>query len=227
MKVLKLALVAAAASFAMAGAASAQDVSFNIGVTSDYVFRGVSQTMEDPAVFGGVDFSSGMFYAGAWASNVDFGDDTQAEVDLYAGVKPALGPIALDLGAVYYGYVGDDGDWATWELKAAASVPAGPVTLGTAVFWSPDATGVGTDENLYYEGNASFSPHEKVTVNLAVGKQTTDLTAGGEFEYTTANAGFAIAVTDIIGVDLRYHTSDIDACNLCGDRIAATVKATF
>src|SRR5690606_281944 len=76
MKALKIALCAAAASFAMAGAAAAQDgpeLSYNIGVTTDYVFRGFTQTGEDPAVFGGIDLGYGMFYAGTWASSVDFG----------------------------------------------------------------------------------------------------------------------------------------------------------
>eukprot|EP01035_Chromulina_nebulosa_P060318 gene60318-82528_t len=64
MKALKLALCAAAASFAMAGVAHAEDasVSFNVGLTSDYVFRGVSQTDESPALQGGVDVSSGILY---------------------------------------------------------------------------------------------------------------------------------------------------------------------
>ncbi|MDZ4317828.1 MAG: TorF family putative porin, partial [Phenylobacterium sp.] len=75
MKTLKLTLLAAAATLAMGGAAAAQEspVSFNLGVASDYVYRGVSQTDEGPQVFGGVDLAIGeMGYAGIWASNVDF-----------------------------------------------------------------------------------------------------------------------------------------------------------
>ena len=112
MKVLKLALCAAAASLAMATGAAAQDavaapdVSFNVGVASDYVFRGISQTNEDPQIFGGVDMVADIFYAGAWASNVDFGDETDAEYDLYAGVTPTIGPVAANFGIIYYGYVG-------------------------------------------------------------------------------------------------------------------------
>ena len=66
-----------------AGAAQAQtapEVAFNIGVVSDYVFRGASQTDEEPALQGGVDVTVGSFYAGAWASTVDFGDNTDAEI---------------------------------------------------------------------------------------------------------------------------------------------------
>ena len=69
-----IACACSAAVLALAGTVSAQEVSFNIGATTDYVWRGVSQSSEDPALSGGVDFSFGQFYAGTWASTVDFGD---------------------------------------------------------------------------------------------------------------------------------------------------------
>ena len=86
--------------------ARAQDVSANVAVTSDYVFRGVSQTRERPAISAGVDLTNEGFYAGAWASNVDFGDSTDAEVDLYAGYRPEVAGYALDFGVVGYLYPG-------------------------------------------------------------------------------------------------------------------------
>ena len=89
---------AALAALAFAGSASATTelaggtLSYNIGVTNDYVFRGLSQTDGDAALQGGVDYSRGLFYVGTWASNVSFADH---ELDLYAGVKPTLGKAAL------------------------------------------------------------------------------------------------------------------------------------
>ena len=77
-------LAAASALALCAGVAQAQEgpkLSYNIGLASDYVFRGVSQTDENAQIFGGVDLTAGKFYAGTWASNVDFGDDTDAEID--------------------------------------------------------------------------------------------------------------------------------------------------
>jgi uncharacterized protein (TIGR02001 family) len=47
-------------------------VTFNLGANNDYVFRGISQSDEDPSIFGGVDATFGSFYAGVWGSNVDF-----------------------------------------------------------------------------------------------------------------------------------------------------------
>jgi len=217
---------AAAALLATSGAAQAQtpDVAWNVAVTSDYVFRGFSQTDENPAIQGGVDltFESG-FYAGAWASNVDFGDDTDAEVDLYAGFRTEAGGFALDLGAVGYLYVNDpDGaDYTYLEFKAAASRAVGPVTLGGAIYYSPDFFGL-DGEATYVEANASFAPAPKWTVSGAVGYQYLDVND----DYGTWNAGVAYSITDNIAIDGRYHGSDVDG-PLSDDRAVATLKFLF
>src|SRR5262245_34851345 len=59
----------------MAAPAPDWAISYNFGVTSDYVFRGFSQSAEDPTVQGGVDVTYKLFYVGVWASGVDFGKD--------------------------------------------------------------------------------------------------------------------------------------------------------
>jgi uncharacterized protein (TIGR02001 family) len=81
--------IAADAPAPAAPAASEFKIAANIGVTSDYIFRGVSQNARSPAVQGGLDLSYGIFYAGVWASAVKFGDNSpfypfkaSAEVDL-------------------------------------------------------------------------------------------------------------------------------------------------
>jgi uncharacterized protein (TIGR02001 family) len=236
MKALKIALLGAAASLAMGGAAFAQDepavdVSFNIGVATDYVFRGVSQTAEDPQIFAGADVTSGIFYGGVWASNVDFLDGTDAEVDVYAGVRPALGPTTLDLGVIYYGYVDAPGgaDYDYWELKAAASMPIAQATVGAALYYSPDFTAAGTDEGLYIEVNGAIPLNETFTLSGAVGHQEVEFDGGGDIDYTTWNLGVGIAATENIGVDIRYF--DTDAEDLFGsiaeERIVASVKFTL
>ncbi len=91
--------------------------SFNIGATSDYVFRGISQTDNDPAHAGRRRFSYGILYAGVWASMVDFDGRARRptrEVDWYGGIKPTwnspFGTINLDFGVIYYSYPGADPD---------------------------------------------------------------------------------------------------------------------
>ena len=220
------ACAAAMAVLLTAGAASAQDtpeIAWNLGVTSDYVFRGYSQTTEDPAIFGGVDVTAGSFYAGAWASNVDFGDDTDAEVDIYGGYRTETAGFAVDVGVVGYLYVsaptGADYDYA--EFKAAASRAFGPVTLGAAVYWSPDFFGA-DEEATYVEANAAFSPADKWTVSGAVGHQALDVNA----DYATWNAGVAYAFSDNVAIDLRYHDTDVTGL-LSDDRVVAALKFLF
>ncbi|RZJ30826.1 MAG: hypothetical protein EON85_04335 [Brevundimonas sp.] len=218
------AVVAALLATASASTASAQDVSFNAAVTSDYVFRGFSQTDEEPALQLGVDvtFESG-FYAGAWASNVDFGDDTDAEVDVYGGYRTEAGGFGLDFGVVGYVYVNDPSgaDYSYFELKAAASRAIGPVTLGGAVYYSPDFFGA-DEAATYVETNIAYAPISKLTLSAAIGYQYLDVNE----DYGTWNAGAAYAITDNIVIDARYHGSEIDG-PLSDDRAVGTLKFLF
>lgn len=91
-------------------ATSAQaQLTSNVGVTSDYRFRGMSQTQNGLALQGGVDYAhkSGI-YAGNWNSTVSnrvYGDSTGLEMDFYAGYKTQLVPgLKLDLGSYNYVY---------------------------------------------------------------------------------------------------------------------------
>lgn len=220
------ACAAAAAALLAASSASAQDepqIAWNVGVVSDYVFRGFTQTDEEPAIQGGVDLTAGSFYAGAWASNVEFGDDTEAEVDFYGGFRTEAAGFALDVGAVAYLYVeapdGADYDYA--EFKAAASRAVGPVTAGAAVYYSPDFFGL-DEEATYVEGSLAFAPAGRWTMSGTVGYQALDVND----DYTTWNAGVAYAVTDNLTIDLRYHDTDIDG-PLSDGRIVGSLKATF
>lgn len=226
------ALMTTAAALALASAASAQeaekpiDLSFNVGAATDYVFRGVSQTNENPQAYAGADATLwGLGYAGAWISNVDFGNQTDAEYDLYAGVRPTLGPVSIDLGVIYYGYInspsGSDQDYVEW--KAAASVPAGPATVGAAVYYSSDFFG-GTGDAVYYEVNGAVPIAEKLTVSGALGHQEVDY----DGDYNTWNIGIGYAVTDVLGFDLRYYdTDEHDFGKLYDGRVVLGLKAAF
>ncbi|MEN5168554.1 TorF family putative porin [Brevundimonas pondensis] len=224
---LALACASLLALTAGAGAAQAQtapEVAFNIGVVSDYVFRGASQTDEEPALQGGVDvsFASG-FYVGGWASMVDFGDDTDAEVDLYGGYRTELGGYGLDLGVVSYLYVNEPGsaDYNYVELKAAASRAIGPVTLGAAVYYSPNFFGA-DEQTTYLEANAAYAVTDKWSVSGAIGHQSLDVND----DYATWNLGVAYALTDHLVVDVRYHDTDVDG-PLTDDRFVVGLKASF
>lgn len=218
----------AVAAILAAGPAVAQEgpeVSFNVGVATDYVFRGVSQTDEDPQVFGGVDATAGQFYVGAWASNVDYGDGTDLEYDLYAGYTPTIGAVSLDFGVYFFGYVdaptGADYDYV--ELQATASLPLGPATLGAGVYHAPDSYG-GVDHSTYVEVNGAYSPRDNISFSTALGRQTFD----GPGDYTTWNIGVGYRLTETLGLDLRYHDTDRHRFGeTYGSRVAASLTATF
>jgi len=104
---------------------NAGSVSANATLTSDYVWRGVSQTDESPAIQAGLDWSgdSGV-YVGTWASNVDFGTGTESdvEIDLYAGWATELDSgLGIDLGIIQYFYTPNDDDLEFNEIYVGLS----------------------------------------------------------------------------------------------------------
>lgn len=220
---------AALAALGLAGLAtqvSAQqvDVAFNAAVASDYVFRGFSQTDEGVAVQGGVDIAIGGFYAGAWASSVDFGDNTDAEIDVYGGYRTEALGFAWDVGALIYTYApGANGDYDFVEFKAAVSRAVGPVTAGAAVYFSPDFFGA-DDEATYLEANAAYVPMENLTLSAAVGKQW--FNRSGDYVTWNVGATYAFAGTPL-ALDVRYHDTDVDNTPLADGRVAAVLKLAF
>jgi len=91
---------------------AAADISSTVNLASDYTFNGVSQTDSKPALQVSLDYAKDNgFYAGTWASNLDFGagDDTDIEWDVYLGQYYQLNDkTGLDVGIAYYTYHGDD-----------------------------------------------------------------------------------------------------------------------
>jgi len=148
-------------------------VSGSATLTSDYRFRGVSQTDEGMAVQGGftIAHSSG-FYAGTWGSNLSgwgtFGG-ANMELDLFAGVKFPVGEGTLDTGLVWYMYPSgaDTTDFA--ELYAKLSGNIGPLSLTAGVAYAPSQEALGNafpvggpadpgdkEDNLYLSGDAVY-----------------------------------------------------------------------
>ncbi|MEO1474307.1 MAG: TorF family putative porin, partial [Pseudomonadota bacterium] len=78
---LKTASLAVVMGIGATGTAAAEgEFSGNVTLTSDYVWRGISQSNEDLAIQGGFDYANGMFYAGTWASSIDFEFTSQATI---------------------------------------------------------------------------------------------------------------------------------------------------
>ena len=130
----------------------------NVSLSSDYRFRGISQTNKQPAISGGFDVghSSG-FYIGNWNSNIDadFFQGANIEMDFYGGYKGSIADLGYDLGAIYYYYPGSGRAGQTkvknTELYVGASY--GPVS---AKFYYPLGDFFNA-EQIFGGGNAGGS----------------------------------------------------------------------
>lgn len=239
MKKLLSAAAAATAVLGVCGVAQAETtLSGNVALTTDYMYRGLSQT-DGPAVQGGLDLAVDQFYVGTWASNVNFNNNL--EMDIYGGFKPTVGPVALDIGAIGYLYPGADPsptfDFA--EIYAKGSIaPAEGFSLGAAVSYSPEFT-LETGQAWYTEVNASFAATDAVSISGAFGHQYIEdinSVAPGtpKADYNTWNVGGTYTYSGL-GFDLRYIGTDIDTADsimtsgftnddLSDDRVVFTLK---
>ena len=93
----------------VAEAEPASALAFNVGLVSDYRYRGISQSRLRPAISGGVDYTHASgWYVGTWLSSIrwikDAGGDAPLEWDVYGGYKGAAGPLGYDVGVLRYMY---------------------------------------------------------------------------------------------------------------------------
>lgn len=183
--------------------------SVNGGIMSDYVFRGVSQNDEEPAWFVGADVSYGIVYAGVWAAQVDqFFTASDAEIDLYAGITPKLGPVGFDFGVIYYGYANQTAPVNVdyWEFKGGISTEISGFSAGATYYYSPDYT-FEAGEAHTVEGTLGYT-FSKVwifepTIDGTIGWNDVE-TVG---DYTYWNAGLSLAVEKLT-FDFRYWDTD-------------------
>jgi uncharacterized protein (TIGR02001 family) len=202
MKKLFLALLMAA------GISVAQaQVTGNLGLTSDYRFRGISQSQNAPAVQGGIDYNhkSG-FYIGNWNSSVSsqmYTNGSGVESDLYAGFKKDIYKgITIDLGTYNYFYprattsASTGSNYDTYE--AFAGVGYGPVsvkysqTLGNGYFGTANARGSNyTQADINYA--LPFKGFEKVSFMAHAGH--TNVANSSNLDYNDFNVG--------LGYDLK------------------------
>lgn len=217
-----LAGIVPATAFAQDGEAGGPDISVSLTGATDYVWRGVSQSDSDPAVFAAVNVSYAGFYAGAGTENVDFAGVKQ-EWDLWGGYVADLGGAKLDLGFVRYGYVDAGADIDTFEVKAGLSGNAGKLGLGATAYHTWDYFGTG-EGATYLEANASYPITDDVSVSGAFGHQQIDNLP----DYNTWNLGLSYAVAKVGKVDLRYHDTDTNAFGKLGEaRVVGSFTLSF
>jgi uncharacterized protein (TIGR02001 family) len=197
----------------------------SISLTSDYLFRGVSQTNQEPALQGGIEYAhdSG-FYVGAWGSNISWlsdtvvvGDDISSslELDGYLGYRGKAGEIfSYDVGVLTYYYPGDypsgfNSPNTTEIYLGGTLAPSETVSIGlkysyavTDLFGYADSDGSG-----YIDANLNWTFQPGWTLNLHGGKQWIENNEA--FEYTDWKLG--VTKTFESGFSVAAAYSDTDA----------------
>jgi len=215
----------AAAVLASSSVASAGDIEANVSLATDYVFRGFSQTNEDPAISGGFDYGfEGGFYLGIWGSNVNFGDNTSTEIDLYGGYAFDVSEsVSLDFGYIYFVYPGETDSLNYSEFVASVSFS----DFSFGLVYSPDYFGSDSDA-FVLNADYSFSLGENWGLDLHAGLTTTDeddIAAPGD-----SYVDYSIALTTSgAGVDfaLTFFGTDVDDVDAADDRLVFSISKAF
>ncbi len=182
-------------------AQEAPELSYGAAVTSNYIFRGQTQSNDNPAVQGYVEGAYGMFYGGVWSSTVDF-DDNSFEFDLYAGIRPTFGDLSVDLSYVRYLY--DNTGNCCGEVILNLGYPMADIGEVAAEFaYDP------TEHTKWAQAEASVSFLTDWSVGGTLGTDfgTLDLDDGAEVAW---DLGVTRALGDFAGVDLRYYDSNYE-----------------
>lgn len=209
----------------------------NVALTTDYIFRGETQSDHEPALQGGFDCDYRMFYAGVWASSVD-GGDYDIEVDVYGGIKHKFGGVEADLGVIYYAYpdaddsaAGVDGpdelDYVEIKFGLSGDLTDKLSVSGT-VYWSDDYFGA-LEETWVFEAGMSYAlgTYGRFTPTFSALIGFLDDTEFGVDDYTYWNVGVEIGFDDKFALDLRYWGTDVDDNDALDDRFVATLSSSW
>lgn len=173
---------------ALLSAPAFAELNGSVSLGSDYFFRGVSQNAGSPAASGDVSFSASGFYAGVWASQVDYGTDIEVEYDLYVGKGFELSEdLRVDLGYIDYNYSSFSALTDFEESASDVEEVAARVTYKGAHFAyfmglddAPDYFELGA--NLFGVADVVFGEYETVGRHYMVSKtidvESVDVTFG-------------------------------------------------
>lgn len=184
--------------------------SVNVGVTNNYIWRGVTQTDDAAAVSGGLDYDFGNgFSVGTWTSNVDFPGaapkDKGYELDFYGGYGAKAGPMDYSVGFTHYAYPShDDIDFT----EVNGSLGYGPITLGVA--YTAAADNDAAEGDMYYSLSGSTDIKPGLSLGATVGNY--DFDAGDDYTHyqislSKSDFTFAVDDNDIDGSDPQVTIS--------------------
>lgn len=215
----RLSLVLGACTLALGIQSAQAEISGNVALTNDYVWRGMTQTDNEPAIQGGFDYGheSGV-YLGTWGSNVDFGGTADLELDIYGGYATELGNgISLDVGAIRYMY--PDSDTANWnEFYLGAGYMGGSASIN----YSGDV--YGSDETgIYYTLGYEHALPQGISLSAGLGYYDIDQTDADSLDWKLGVAGSVQGV----GLELAYFDLDHDTDSLDDDGVMFTLSKSL
>ena len=131
-------------------------------LTTDYMFRSISNTNQNPAAQVEFDVTYGMLYGYIWGSNTAFGENI--EIDYGLGITPKWGPITFNFAGLYYTFPGASfNDY--FEALGGATWTSGAWSLGIKDYWSPDNFQFFGQSNAI-EGSLAYSFTNKLSISL-------------------------------------------------------------
>jgi len=157
------------------------DASVNIGATTDYMWRGVSQNDNTPALSGGIDLGYNNFYVGTWASHVDnAGGDI--EIDLYGGYKKEGGrsQLGYDIGVITYQYMNLPAHTDFTEAYVNLLFLNNLVEVGYSRVINADDKALEGDQYTHVTTNSRLGPF---TTSTTIGNTVTNDSYNGDSYY--------------------------------------------
>jgi len=223
----------AGALMSVTGLATAE-ISGNVSLASDYMWRGISQTDNQLSVSGGLDYGheSG-FYLGTWAGNVNFGPgDPSMELDVYGGFAGEMGAIGYDVGVIGYLYPSAD-EINTTEFYVGGSYGfTDAVSAGLKFYYTSDY--FGTSESAYrVEGSVDVGLPEDFGLSLAVATNDGDAfdpNVTGLTDYMDYSVGLSKSMWDL-DFGLSYIDTNLSesecGSNICDGRVVFSVAKSL
>jgi uncharacterized protein (TIGR02001 family) len=214
------------------------DLSSNVAVTTDYTFRGISQTNEGPALQGGFDLSheSG-FYVGNWNSNVEFGD-ASLESDIYGGWAGSFNDVSVDVGAVYFFYPdtgadGSDDEFDYGEVYGTLGYDFGFASVSAGVDLTNEFFAESGDAQ-HYRGSISVPITDVVSLGANTGYQVIDENdTFGTPDYWHYGVSVSASFAENYTATLSGVGNDLDdgecfgGSDLCDERVEFMLSASF
>ncbi len=188
---------------------SAIDIAFGVTFTTSYVSRGYDYS-RGPAVQGYVEASYDWAYVGIWGSTVrgPLVDPDRFEYDIYGGIRPTFGDLALDFGYVHYFY--NRSGECCGELYAKASYTIQDFTPGVELYYDP------RNETSYGALTASYALPNDFSISGGVGtnfRRNVDWNAGVSYTYAEA-----------VTFDLRYYGSNRHDPDMFRSKFVASIS---